>query len=134
MKEMYEIKKGDVFKYIGQGGFFTHGKTYTVKFDTIESEILENLPNSIAFTDDEGANHYCSENFLKENFIEVTIIKEDLQHEVICKGLAIRWQVRLNGEMSEQDHEDFINECRYFGIEIEDVLNEVEDMGNPVRK
>ena len=128
---MFRIKKGDKFRYTGEGGYFTTGKTYEVEIDMFHCEVLENVRDVIAFIDDEGATHFITENFLKESFCRVyhTDIKEDLQHEVICKGLAIKWGKRLNtGIMREDECKDFISECKYFSVEVEDVLNEVEDM------
>ena len=128
---LFRIKKGDEFRYIGKGGYFTNGKTYKVEIDMYHCEVLENVRDVIAFIDDEGATHFATKDFLNENFCRVyhTEIKEDLQHEVICKGLAIKWGKRLNtGIMGEGECKDFISECKYFSVEVEDVLNEVEDM------
>ena len=129
MKKIYQVKNNEKYRYIGKGGFFTTGNTYTVVLDTIESLELENMTDVIAFLDDEGMYHFVSEDFLYKNFIEVADLKENLQHEVICKGLAIKWGKRLNtGIMGEDECKDFISECKYFSVEVEDVLNEIEDL------
>ena len=127
---MIRIKKGDTFRYIRNNGvYFTKGKTYTVEYDMLDCLQLEDMIDVIAFRDDEGSLHLVSKSFLYENFIEVADIKENLQHEVICKGLALKWGKRLNtGIMGEDECKEFIYECGYFGIEVEDVLNEIEDM------
>jgi hypothetical protein len=131
---MIRIEHGDKFRYIkNNGGYFTKGKTYTVEYDMLDCLQLENMTDVIAFRDDEGSLHFVSENFLYENFIEVADIKENLQHEVICKGLALKWGKRLNtGIMGEDECKEFIYECDYFGVEVEDVLNEIEDMENHI--
>ena len=128
---MFRVRTGDTYKFLGKGGYFTNGKTYEVELNMIECERLENVRDVIAFIDDEGSTHFVTENFLKENFCRVyhTEIKDNLQHEVICKGLALKWGKRLNtGIMGEGECKDFISECKYFSVEVEDVLNEVEDM------
>ena len=84
---MIRIKKGDTFRYIRNNGvYFTKGKTYTVEYDMLDCLQLEDMTDVIAFRDDEGSLHLVSKSFLYENFIEVADIKENLQHEVICKG------------------------------------------------
>lgn len=131
---MIRIKKGDTFRYIRNNGvYFTKGKTYTVEYDMLDCLQLEDMTDVIAFRDDEGSLHLVSKSFLYENFIEVADIKENLQHEVICKGLALKWGKRLNtGIMGEDECKEFIYECDYFGVEVEDVLNEIEDMENHI--
>jgi hypothetical protein len=131
---MIRIEKGDKFRYIkDNGGYFTKGKTYTVEYDMLDCLQLENMTDVIAFRDDEGSLHFVSESFLYENFVEVADIKENLQHEVICKGLALKWGKRLNtGIMGEDECKEFMCECHYFGATVEDVLNEIEDMENHI--
>lgn len=120
---MNTIKIGDRYKCIKESMYFTKNKIYKVKFDTIDCYRLENLSDSVAFFDDCEMNHYCSKDYLYDNFAKV---EDDLEKDIICKGIAIKWGEKIcKGIMSDDECIRFKYECGYFSTEINDVINEI---------